>query len=563
MAHNILIQHGTLITPHGELQADLRIAGERIHSIGVDLEPEPNEEVLDATGCVVLPGLVDPHTHIQLDTGIYQTPDDWAVGTRTAACGGVTTVIDFATQFPGEDVRQAVANRLAEAQDMAKIDFGLHVMLTELPASDDELDAWMADLVEMGVPSAKVYTTYRPNYYQDDDSLLRVLRAAGRHGVLVMVHAENDALVSAATARLVAAGKTALAYHGLARPMLAEVEAVQRTLLLAKEAACPLYVVHNSVARSAELIHAARQAGQIAFSETCPQYLMLDESVYAGDHPEWGIMQPPLRPATEPQRLWELVTAGVVDTIGTDHCDYTLLQKHGVRPLEDQAVQDVLAQLPEEQREMVVLRAGLRDGWQREWREVARAMGTSRDAIRRLENDAVRRLQEANGALATLQEAVIPQGRPRLPFTQTPGGIPGLETMLPLLATEGVAAGRLTWSRLVELTSTNPAKVFGLYPRKGALLPGSDADVVVFDPTAEWTIRAANLHNIAGYTPYEGRRVRGRVRFTLSRGLVVCKAGEFTGHRGWGRLVEAQPAVTPPPASTIAPSPYRAPARLR
>ncbi|MEI2690177.1 MAG: amidohydrolase family protein [Anaerolineae bacterium] len=142
---------------------------------------------------MVLPGLVDPHTHIQLDTGIYQTPDDWAVGTRTAACGGVTTVIDFATQFPGQDVRTAVANRLAEAQELANIDYGFHVMLTELPAGDDELEQWMGDLVELGVPSAKVYTTYRPNYYQDDDSLLRVLAAAGRRGVVVMVHAENDA----------------------------------------------------------------------------------------------------------------------------------------------------------------------------------------------------------------------------------------------------------------------------------------------------------------------------------------------------------------------------------
>lgn len=540
MAQQLLIQNGTLITPVGELAGDLRIVDERIHCIGAQLDPEPGEEVLDAAGCVVLPGLVDPHTHIQLDTGIYQTPDDWAVGTRTAACGGVTTVIDFATQFPGQDVREAVANRLAEAQEMAKIDFNFHVMLTELP-DDAELEGWMADLVDMGTPSAKVYTTYRPNYYQDDDSLLRVLRAAGRQGVVVMVHAENDALVSAATARLVATGKTGLAYHGMARPALAEVEAVQRMLLLAREANCPLYVVHNSVARSSELIYAARQAGQIVWSETCPQYLVLDERVYAGDHPEWGIMQPPLRDRDQPERLWELVASGAVNSIGTDHCDYTLLQKYGLNPLESQAVQAVLAKLPEEEREMVVLRAGLRDGWQREWREVARAMGTSRDAIRRLENDAVRRLQEANGALSTLQDAVTATDQPRLPFTETPGGIPGLETMLPLLATEGVAAGRMTWSRLAELTSTNPARIFGLYPRKGALLPGSDADVVVFDPSPDATIKAANLHNIAGYTPYENRRVRGRVRYTLSRGLVVCKVGEFLGHRGWGRLVEGRP----------------------
>lgn len=541
MAQNILIRNGTLVTPQGELRADLRIVGERIHSIGVDLTPEAGEEVLDATNCVVLPGVVDPHVHIKLDTGIYRTPDDWAVGTRTAACGGVTTVVDFATQFPGQDVRQAVANRLAEAQDLAQIDYSFHVMLTELPADDAELDRWMADLVEMGTPSAKVYTTYRPNYYQDDYSLLRVMRAAGRHGVVVLVHAENDALVSGATARLVAEGKTELAYHGAARPALAEVEAVQRALLLAREANCPLYVVHNSVARSAELIAAARQAGQVAFSETCPQYLVLDETVYAGEHPEWGIMQPPLRHPSEPERLWQLVASGAVNAIGTDHCDYTLLQKLGLRPLEEPTVQAALGLLNEEQREMVILRTGLRDGWAREWREVAYALGTSREAVRRMENEVVRRLQELNGALETLRQAATANGRPRLPFTQTPGGIPGLETSLPLMATYGVATGRITWSRLVQLMCTTPAQVFGLYPRKGVLLPGADADVVVFDPQVQWTVRATNLHNIAGYTPYEGRRLQGQVRFTVSRGRVIFRGGEFLGELGSGRFVEGRP----------------------
>ena len=540
MTQSLLIKNGLLITPAGPVAGDLRAVDERIHVLGTNLTPDPGEEVLDAGGCVVLPGLVDPHTHIQLDTGIYHTPDDWAVGTRTAVCGGVTTVIDFATQFPGQDVRAAVANRLHEAQDNAKIDFGLHVMLTELPPSDETLRQWMADLAELGTPAAKIYTTYRPNYYQDDDSLLRVLKAASQHGIVVMVHAENDALVSAATARLVAEGKTALAYHGMARPALAEVEAVQRMLLLARAANCPLYVVHNSVSRSAELIHAARQTGQVVWSETCPQYLLLDERVYSGEHPEWGIMQPPLRDPAEPARLWELVASGAVNTLGTDHCDYTLLQKHGINPLALPAVQEVLAKLPEDEQELVILRGGLRDGWQREWREVARTLGVSRDAIRRRENDAVRRLQEDSAALATLNNAVAVDGLPRLPFTQTPGGIPGLETALPLLATEGVAAGRITWTRLAELTSTNPAKVFGLYPRKGALLPGSDADVVVYDPAVDGVIHAANLHNIAGYTPYEGRRVRGKVRFTVSRGRVVFKNGEFVGHRGWGRFVEGR-----------------------
>jgi dihydropyrimidinase len=541
MTQQILIQHGNLITPAGDMRADLRLVGERIHSIGFGLEPEPADEVIDATNCFVLPGLVDPHTHIQLDTGIYQTPDDWTVGTRTAACGGVTTVIDFATQFPEQDVRQAVEQRLAQAHDMACVDYALHVMLTDLPKSDQTLDSWMADLADLGTPSAKVYTTYRPNYYQDDDSLLRVFRTAAQHGVVVLVHCENDAMVTSATRRLVEADKVDLTFHGQGRPALAEVEAVNRCLLLAGEARCPLYVVHCSTSRSVSLVRAARQAGQIAFAETCPQYLLLDEQAYEGDHPEWAIMQPPLRAPGEQDGLWSSLRAGAIATLGTDHCDYTLFQKHGLRPLQEPAVQQALAALSDEEREMVVLRAGLRDGWHREWREVARAMGRSRDAIRRLETEVIRGLREANGALETIREATAINGGPRLPFTQTPGGIPGLETALPLLATYGVAAGRLTWSELVRLMASNPAKIFGLYPRKGALQPGADADVVVFDPSVAWTIRSVELHNIAGYTPYEGRKLQGAVRTTISRGRIVYRAGEFVGERGWGHFVRGAP----------------------
>ena len=178
MSTTTLIRNGLLISPAGELQGDLLLADEKITALGIDLASEGVDRVIDAAGCVVLPGLVDPHTHIVLDTGIYKTPDDWAVGTRTAACGGVTTVIDFATQFAGQDMHQALAARLAEIGDLAQIDFGLHMMLTALPQTDAELDQWMADLIAAGVNAVKVYTTYRPNYYQDDEALLRVFRAA-------------------------------------------------------------------------------------------------------------------------------------------------------------------------------------------------------------------------------------------------------------------------------------------------------------------------------------------------------------------------------------------------
>jgi dihydropyrimidinase len=472
MLDTVLIRNGTLVTPEGELPGDLLITGERITAIGAGLTREGADRIIDASNCMVLPGVIDPHTHIQLDTGIYKTPDDWEVGTHTAACGGVTTVIDFATQFPGQDVLAALEARGAEIGGLAQIDYGLHMMLTALPASDIDLSSWMSDLRAAGVNSAKVYTTYRPNYYEDDAALLRVLRAAAWGGVVVMVHCENDALVSTATAELVRTGQTSLANHGRARPSLAEVEAANRVLFLADavggthvgaQGLAPLhkphkpriYIVHCSVSGTVDQVTLAAARGQDAIAETTPQYLLLDETVYSGEHPEWGIMQPPLRAPEEKERLWAQVASRAISTIGTDHCDYTIAQK-----------------------------------------------------------------------------------REHTEFTKTPGGIPGMETMLPLLVTHGVMQGRISWSRLAELTSANPARIFGLR-RKGVLAPGYDADVVLYDPQIEGILRAERLHNLAGYTPYEGWPVRGAVRDVFCRGRRVVRDGEFAPAPGWGQFVAA------------------------
>ncbi len=450
----LLIRRGTLVTAEGLLQADLLIQGERIAAVGTDLSAPPGARVVDAEGHYLLPGIIDAHTHIQLDTGIYQTPDDWLIGTRAAACGGVTTVIDFATQFRGQTLRQAVEARLAEIGRRAVVDYALHVMVTDLPPGRVEE---LGDLVEMGTPSIKLYTTYRPNYYADDATLLYLLRAAAERGILTLVHCENDALVTAATQALVETGRTGWAYHGRSRPALAEQEATARVLFLAEAAGAPVYIVHNSTARTVALVAEAREEGQIVFSETCPQYLLLDNRRYEGPEPWRYILQPPLRDPDEPERLWTMVEAGMVDVIATDHCDYTRDQK----------------------------------------------------------------LAADN-------------------FTRTPGGLPGVETLLPLMATYGVAEGRIGWPDLVRMLSTNPARIYGLWPRKGALLPGSDADVVIYDPEPETTIRAEALHYLAGYTPYEGMRVQGRVRMTVVRGQIVYEEGRFVGREGWGQFVARQ-----------------------
>jgi dihydropyrimidinase len=455
----MLIRNGTLVTAEGMLRAEIRIEGERITAIG-DLAPYPGEPVVDAGGAYVLPGLVDPHVHIALDTGIYRTDDDWWIGTRAAAFGGITTVIDFATQFRGQRFEDALAARLEEAREKAAVDYALHMMVTDLPPGRE---GELGKLVEQGVAGIKLYTTYRPNYYADDATLLRVMRAAGAMGLITMVHCENDALVTEAAEQLKAAGRTGLREHGRSRPPLAEIEAVHRVLFLAAEARAPVYIVHCSTARSVDLVHEAALRGQPAFAETCPQYLLLDETAYEGPHPEWYILQPPLRPAAERAGLWERLHRGWIAAIGTDHCDYALSQK------------------------------------------------------------------TATGS-----------------FLTTPGGLPGLETMLPLLYTYGVAEGRIGWPDLVRLCATGPAKLFGLYPRKGALQPGADADLVIYDPEPEETLSAARLHSIAGYTPYEGWRVRGRVRTVIVRGQIVVEDGAFRGTPGWGRFLPAAPFTTRP-----------------
>jgi dihydropyrimidinase len=446
----MLVKGGTLVTPEGTLEADLLAQGERIKAIGRGLSVADDTRVIDAAGCYVLPGIIDAHTHIALDTGIYKTPDDWFVGSRAAACGGVTTVIDFATQFSGQMLREAVDARLEEAQD-AVIDYAFHVMVTDLPPGRE---GKLADLIELGTPSVKLYTTYRPNYYADDATILRVMETCADLGLLPLVHCENDALVTAQTEALVTADETGWRHHGRSRPALAEQEAVQRVLFLAEAAGCPVHIVHCSTARSVALVAEARDSGQEVTCETCPQYLLLDNAVYEGSEPWRYILQPPLRDPGEPGRLWTLVEAGMVDLIATDHCDYTLGQK------------------------------------------------TAQDD-----------------------------------FTQTPGGLPGVETLLPLMYTYGVGRGRLTLLQLVTLLSINPARVWGLWPRKGALLPGSDADLVIYDPQPEGVVTAESLHYLAGYTPYEGLQVQGRVKATISRGRIVYREGRFLGRKGQGKFV--------------------------
>ena len=558
----IVIKNGILVTETETFSADILVEGERIAAIGQGLPEPADAEIIDARGCYVLPGVIDPHVHIQLDTGVFRTADDWETGTATAALGGVTTVIDFATQFPHQSAKEGVAARhrevlgletvdleqLASAKPQTPhppyIDYALHCMLTVLPDEDEELDAWMQDLRQAGVSAIKIYTTYRPNYYQDDAELLRSMRAAARADLVVMVHAENDAIVSDATQRLVAAGKTDLSYHGKARPGFAEVEAAHRVLFLADAARAELYIVHNSMGRTTELIDEARTRGQRVWSETCPQYLLMNETRYEGDDAWRYIMQPPLRDSYQPAHLWQLLAMGAVHSLGTDHCDYTQAQKLGLRPLQDAVTQQALAALTPLERDVIITRFGFFDGRARTQAETAHYLNISLEQVQQAEQEAFIRSPElpelAMNHIQDLQRLDANVTPPQLPFTKTPGGLPGLQTALPLMVTYGVMPGYISWPDLVRVMSANPARIFRLDHRKGALRPGLDADIVIYDPEGEDVITDGEQATIGGFTPYKGMEVVGRVRETIVRGQVIVRDGELVGPRGWGRYVASR-----------------------
>lgn len=455
----MIVQNGLVVSETAVTKADVVIEGEQIAGVVRGARVEEGDEVIDATGMLVLPGIVDAHTHIKLDTGIYQTADTWEIGTKAAAAGGVTTVIDFANQIPGMPFKAALDARCQEAAD-AIIDYSFHMVVLDAAQDPNQLATDLQSIVDLGIPSIKLFTTYRPNYYVDDATLLRIFQNLP-DGLLAMIHCENDSIVTAATEGLVAQGKTALSYHAQGRPPEAEIEAINRVITLAGFPAfmAAVYIAHCSTSDSVWDVNEWRGKLANVACETCPQYLLLDESVYTGDRPERYILQPPLRSAEDREALRAFVREGLIDVISTDTCDYTIQQK-----------------------------------------------------------------TEHNE------------------FTQTPGGLPGIETLLPLMYTLFVDELAEPVETIIRLMTANPARIFGLYPQKGVLLPGSDADVVIYDPQPEKTIRHEDLHYLAGYSPYEGKRVKGEVKATISRGEVIYRAAYFTeqARAGRGRFVPGE-----------------------
>ncbi len=457
----MLLRGGTVVDLDGERPADVLVGTDgRIAAVGPDLSSAPGLDpataVVDVSGRLVVPGGIDAHTHLHLPVGAVRVSDDFASGTVAAAIGGTTTVIDYVTAYRGEDPLAALATWRALAEPAA-VDYGLHMTFTEAVG-----EGVVADCVERGVTSFKLYLAYPRLLQVDDDVVFDVLRAATRHGGLVTVHCENGGAIEALRRRALAEGRTGVVEHAATRPAVLEAEAVHRVGRLAEAAGARVYVVHLSSAPGLAEVRAAQERGVALEAETCPQYLHLDAAVLDGPAGENFVCTPPLRDPWHREELWEGLARGWVQTVATDHCPFWQADRHRGT-------------------------AGRDDGF--------------------------------------------------ADFTEIPGGLPGIETRMTLVW-QGVRAGRIGAADWVRLCAEAPARTFGLFPRKGCLRAGSDADVVVWDPERPQALDASALHMRTDHSPYEGRVVRGWPELVLSRGRVVARDGRFEGEPGWGRYVE-------------------------
>jgi len=451
-----IIKNGTIVTADLTYKADVKIDGGRIVEIGPDLS---GDQVLDATGCFVMPGGIDPHTHLEMPfMGTYSS-DDFESGTRAALSGGTTMVVDFALPSPGQSLLEAL-DMWDNKTSRATCDFSFHMAITWW---GEQVFNEMQTIVEQkGINSFKHFMAYKGALMVDDDEMFHSFQRCAELGALPMVHAENGDIVAQMQAKLLAEGNNGPEAHAYSRPAAVEGEATNRAIIIADMAGAPLYVVHTSCEQAHEAIRRARQNGMRVYGEPLIQHLTLDESEYANpdwDHAARRVMSPPFRNKQHQDSLWAGLAAGSLQVVATDHCAFTTAQK----------------------------RFGVGD------------------------------------------------------FTKIPNGTGGLEDRMPMLWTHGVATGRITMNEFVAVTSTNIAKILNIYPKKGAILVGADADIVVWDPKRSKTISASAQQSAIDYNVFEGKTVTGLPRYTLTRGVVAIEESTVKTREGHGEFVKREP----------------------
>lgn len=451
---SFLIKNARIITAEQDYTGDIYIEKGKIATIGAALNLQA-DRVIDAGGKYVIPGGVDVHTHMDMPFGGTVSSDDFETGTRAAAFGGTTCIIDFAVQAKGTKIREAL-DAWWKKGEKATVDYSLHMIVTDLPEAHLED---MNEMVREGVTSFKLFMAYPNVLMVDDATIFRAMRQTAQNGALVCMHAENGGVIDLMVQKAIAEGKKAPIYHALTRPTTAEGEATNRAIALAQMAGAPVYIVHLSCADALEKVAEARDRGIPAFAETCPQYLLL--SIEDLDRPDFEgakyVFTPPLREKWHQDKLWEGLRKNTLQVVSTDHCPFCF----------------------KEQKEI------------------------GRDS-----------------------------------FAKIPNGGPGVENRLQLLFHHGVGQNRISLNRWVELVSAAPAKMFGLYPRKGTIAVGSDADLVIWDPDIEHTISAGTHHMRVDYSMFEGFKVKGNAETVISGGEVVVEKGRWHGKAGRGRFIK-------------------------
>ncbi|MCF6278289.1 MAG: dihydropyrimidinase [Anaerolineales bacterium] len=462
----LLIEAGTLITASDTFQADILIDGERIVAIGRDLHA-PNAERIDASGCLILPGGVDPHTHFELPMFGTVSSDDHYTGHKAAAFGGTTTVIDFINQ-DHSSLKKCVDAWHAKAGDKAAIDDSFQMNMVHF---NEQVAKEIPNLLDEGITTLKIFTAYNGGLRIDDGSIFKLLQITAENGLLTLLHAENGDVIETLVADALAAGDTSTEWHALTRPSWGAGDAILRVAGMAHAADASLYIVHMNTAIGADMLQYSREHGVKIMGETCPQYLFFTiDEMRRPDGAKW-VCSPPMRTKADNARLWQALERGEMQTIGTDHCPFFY---DGTQPI-------------------------IYEG-----QEIAipgKELGTS-------------------------------------DFTKIPNGLPAVGDRLPVMWTEGVVKGRITPNQFVALNSTNPAKIFGMYPRKGALLPGSDADIVIWDPKRKVTHGVAMSHQRTDYNLFEGWELEGYPEKVFLRGKLIVDGDQWLGKRGGGEFVK-------------------------